>query len=73
MESSLRIERGDGKPPRPHLRRASTETVAGDVGCVEKRRRARIDDRARDAIGYGSRGNFENIAFRMTRQLPVIR
>lgn len=50
MESSLRIERGEGMPPRPHLRRASADTVAEDTGCDEKQRRVRTQDATRDAM-----------------------
>ena len=55
MESSLRIERGEGMPPRPHLRRASADTVAEETGRDEKQRTVRTQDTTRDAMVVGTK------------------
>lgn len=46
MESSLRMDLGEGSPPIPHLRRPAAETAGDDDddGRVEKQRTARIQD-----------------------------
>ncbi len=58
IESSLRIERGEGMPARPHLRRASAETVAEETGCDENRRRVRAHDATRNAMVVGETRNY---------------
>src|SRR5262249_38918391 len=67
MESSLRMDLGEGSPPMPHLRRPAAEMVGDEEedGRVEKQRMARIQDMMKLCRKYQNWTNFQPI-----RDLP---